>query len=147
MQLDITLSLIFKEVQEEIKEEYGEELSIEEIGDIVESQFHILMLGINLEAGTRIPVFGSFYKLDYSKNLERGRALAAKKDSMTKEEYKEALTKIKLISRAETLADNKKRAKALSIEDLLEVEITSSVMGRYKNILLEYKNFKDEQEE
>lgn len=146
MAIDITLSLILQEVQKEIKEEFGEDISIQEIADIQESQFHALLLGLNYGIGTRVLYFGSFYPHDVGIKVKRGKELEAKKDSLTKEEYEKALLEIKKKNKKENKVGSQNRRKAIRLEDLLNKRIISPFRNRYEHLINDYKRFLDEEE-
>ena len=65
-------NILFK-IQQEIKEEDGVEMSLEEIADIVESQFLGLQFGIKKGLDVRLPFLGTFYRKfgkDAAKRIE-----------------------------------------------------------------------------
>lgn len=63
---------IYNEIKKEVKEKHGEDLSIEEIDSIVQSQFKIMVYGFSKNLTTAIPYIGKFIPLDrkhYEKTL------------------------------------------------------------------------------
>ena len=60
----VTRLAIYKEVQNEIKDEMKEDIEFSEIHSVVESQFKIMMYGFSKGVATHLPMFGKFINFD-----------------------------------------------------------------------------------
>ena len=142
MKLDPTLQKIFQEVQEEVKEEMGIDLSLYEIAEIVESQFHAAIIGINHGVGTRFPYFGSIYMKSHRDSGTKGRILnqRRKDGEITEEEYKLAVAQAKKDNTRQTKEDAIARKIHLTLEDLRKLDYREVMSSRYNKGIRDYRN-------
>ena len=95
---------IYKEVQKDIFNKFGEQVSIQEIDSIVNSQFKIMSYGFTKNLTTIIPCFGKFIPIDkkyYNKyiiepNKQKQKELIEEgKEQEAKDVYIESVKKYK----------------------------------------------------
>ena len=144
MKLDPTLHEIFQEVQQEIYEELGIEVSIQEIADIVESQFHCGVVAINHGAGIRLPFFGSFYMKAHLDSGIKGKALNElyKHNKIDKKEYERRVALAKEDNKRQSAEAAKKRRFSLTLKDLLDLPYQEVLRSNYNKVIREFRNGK-----
>ena len=115
-------------IQNELKEE-GVELSIEEIGSVVESQFKACTYGFTKGMEVRLYKFGKFTRRFMSEVYQVKSKLSTYKSRMSKEEFKELsmMVKIKIRKRRQ---ERKKGITKIKIDELLE----ATTISEYPNI-------------
>ena len=113
---------IYKEVQKDIFNKFGEQVSIQEIDSIVNSQFKIMSYGFTKNLTTIIPCFGKFIPIDkkyYNKyiiepNKQKQKELIEEgKDQEAKDVYIESVKKYK------SLISAKRNESSLSANEVI----------------------------
>lgn len=114
---------MYAEVQSEIKDEFGVELSVEEIGNIFISQFKIMVYGFVKGLITTIPVFGKFYpynKHRFDDSIQTNR-----------EQQKALISEGRLEDAMEVYIDNVKKIKRTKKQELQQEILTADEVFSY----------------
>ena len=133
MQLDETSKEIIVNIHNTLAKE-GILISIQEIGDIVESQFIVGNLAFKKGLEIRLPLFGSFirkYGVDKSVAAAKQNEL---KDSLSKDEFERRTLEAKLHNKA-TTKKRKKEMVRVTFSKLKETKDIVEVRNRYDKIL------------
>lgn len=133
MKLDDTTKEVTYEVQQELKKE-GIDISIEEIIDVVGSQFLTANLAFKKCVDVRVPYFGTFTRKHGVEMSKAGIELNKLKDSVSAEEFK----RLRLEKQLEFKEKKKIRRKKMSKFTLKDIKATKDVINnkhRYDKIL------------
>ena len=133
MAIDITIKEVLLEVQKEQKE-LGVELSIEEIGEIVTSQFVASRLAFQKGIEVRLPYFGAFIR---KHGLEKGlaaKALAEFKDVFDEETYKRKVLEAKIANKKASVQRRVKVVK-MTFKDLSAAPKKHNNVHKYDKLL------------
>lgn len=135
MKLDDTTKEALVEIQNELKID-GEDISIQEIANIVESQFIAGNLAFKKGLEVRLPFFGSFTRKHGLEKSKAAQELNKLKDSLTKEEYNKRVFKAKMSNKEKAKhRRNIARSTKLTFEDLQETKNVVGVANIYDKIL------------
>jgi len=128
---EVTRNTLY-EVQAELKEE-GIEISVQELAEIVGSQFKTATVGFAKGVNVRIPRFGTFVRVGdkrkiAKKNMERQKL----KDVMGEEEFMKMVYAEKDKRKEEIREQRKKdRNTTYSIEDLKKMDTRNGLTNKY----------------
>lgn len=126
---------VLHEIQQEVKQETGEEFSIEEIHDIAHSQFSASVFAFKKGVEVRLPFFGTFIRKYRKQKIDLLLKLKEYKKTATPQDYKEKKKRIN----AHNIALSKKRklerrGSKISTEDFLSLPNLITVTDKYKDL-------------
>ena len=138
MKLDKVTIETLQTVQHEIKNKHNVELSIEEVANIVDSQFIAANLAFKKRLGVRLPVIGSFTpKLMDATNIKMNQ-LSKEKPKLGIKEY---LTRHKEIVNARIAFKKSLRfPKVKNLKELIKYVDIVKVKNKYDNVLENFIN-------
>lgn len=135
MELDDEVKYVLKEVQTEIKEEFNEDFSIQEIHDIVHSQISITLFAFKKGVEVRLPFFGSFIRKYKYEKMNLLKKLKEYKEIATPEEYKAKKQRINEYNiRMSKIRKEKRRGSTISTDDFLKLPNLVKVTDKYKDL-------------
>lgn len=127
MKLDTVAINFLAEIQQEILEENKVELSIQEIGEIVDSQFIASNYAFKKGVEVRLPGFGTFIRKNGKAKIEETLALKEQREELGEEEYEKRLYELRVRNKKQS----NKRPPKLSIEELREIEDIVNIKNKY----------------
>lgn len=130
-QINHEIIYVLQEIQTEIKEEFNEDYSIQELYEITHSQFTGSVTAFKKGVEVRLPFFGTFIRKFISEKQELIRKLKAYKEIATPEEYerkREAVNAYNIRKSAQRKKERNK--KGLSFE---EFEKLPFIRGKKEN--------------
>jgi hypothetical protein len=133
MKLDIESKEALIEIQKEQKAK-GNELSIEELADIVESQFTAAKLGFKKGLEIRLPIFGTFIRKHGFEKGEAGRKLKEFKDIFGEEEYARRVLEAKLYNKEQT-KKRRREVPKLTFKDVKDTDNITNAPNKYDKLL------------
>lgn len=126
--LDDTLKGIILEVQQELREEDGIELSVQEIYEIWHSQFRVANLAFKKGLEIRLPVFGKFIHTDSVNVFKKVRRFQEDNKHLSPEEYQTKLKEFKILLADEDKERSKTRNKKETNETLEDIKNTPDIV-------------------
>jgi hypothetical protein len=136
MKLDITLKEVLIKLQGMIRQKYGIEMSIQEIGVIYESQFQVSALAFKKGVNVRLPYFGVFIRKRKLDKISEYKELKKEEPFISKEEYKRKLLELKMQQKAIT-SSIKSDTVAYTFEELKEVKDIVDVANKFDKVFYE----------
>lgn len=127
MKLDSAVTTFLAEVQKEVKEENGIDLSIQEIGEIVDSQFIAANLAFKKGVEVRLPVFGSFIRKNGKQKMDDTQALKERRDELGEEEFEKQLYALRVRNKIKS----KQRPDILTLEELRATKDMVNIKNKY----------------
>lgn len=115
---------IFTEIQKELKDELGEELSLEEINSVVNSQFKIMAYGFSKGIGSYLQYLGKFIPFDmdhYSEKVIIPNKQLQQELRDADEDIKARKVYIDSYRRYKQLVKNKGKEKEIPAEEVMNI--------------------------
>lgn len=133
MKLDITIKEVLIHIQTEVKNKFGIEMSLQEIGVIYESQFQVSALAFKKGTNVRLPYFGSFIRKRKLNKFAKYKELQEEKPFIAPEVYEKKLLKLKLEQKALT-SKARNDTNAFTSTQLKDVENIVDVANKFDKI-------------
>lgn len=133
MEIDITLKEIFLETQKEMLEERGIHLSIKEIAELFESQFHCAKVGFIKGINIRLPKWGTFIDKKPRVKGNIANQLKDRRAELGEEEYQKQVLALKMRFKKETSAA--RTAGAISLDELKNIPNRVNTPTIYDDVL------------
>lgn len=133
MKSDSTISNIIADIKVEMDEEFDVDISVQEINDIVSSQFNAAIFAFNKGIDVRLSHFGRFDRNHKEESAVYRKFLKEIKDEYGKEEHEKA----KRLVQELRLADKKERAKnrkTITLDELLDAPYHSNIANVYNKV-------------
>lgn len=127
MVLDSVVIDFLSEIQKELIEENKVELSIQEIGEIVDSQFVAANYAFKKGVEVRLPGFGSFIRKNGKQKIEDTLELKAKRAELGEEEFEKQLYALRVRNKIAS----KERPDKLTLEELRGVPDIVKIKSKY----------------
>lgn len=127
MKLDDTIIGFLHEIQQELIKEKKVELSIQEIGEIVDSQFVAANYAFKKGVEVRLPGFGLFIRKNGKKKMDVTEALKERREELGEEEYQKQLYEL----RVKTKKASKIRPSKLTLEELKAIPDIVKIKNKY----------------
>lgn len=134
MELDVTTKEILINIQRAYASR-GMDYSIEELANIVESQFIVATLAFKKGLEVRLPKFGSFQRNHTYQLSISVKEVNAIKHTLTKEEYDSRILDIKMNNKAIIKQRAKERKKPTTLEDLINTPDLVNTVNKYDKSL------------
>lgn len=132
MKLDETSLEVLQEIQEELKKEDNIELSIQEIADVVKSEFDGANYAFSKGVNVRLPIIGSFLRKHGLEKNKEAAILNGIKDKLSKEEYERKVLEAKL--RNKQKRKERRAMPTISLKALKETKKLSNTPNTYNKL-------------